>query len=727
MKFHIVYQHDSRQCGVACLAMICKYYGKTYSLDYLSQRCPESSEGISMLALQRLAEEIGMHTICARADVPSLVKPLPAIIHWNQNHFVVLYKVDKDKRFYIADPGIGKMVYGIDEFRTHWISTSTNDKSYGIVMFIRPSSEFGADANESVKDISTNSLLFKYISRYKTFFFHIFLGLAAGSLFQLILPFLTQAIVDAGIKKQDIGLIWLILLGQFTLTLCGAALDYIRRWLLLHVSMRVNISLVSDFFKKLTHLPMFFFDAKQLGDILQRVEDHDRVERFLTQQVLNTMFSFVTFIVLGAVMAIYNYFIFLIFLLGSIVYGLWTASFMAKRKQIDYDMFYAHSKNNDTTFELITSMQEIKLQGCEERNRKEWADVQFDLYNVRMKGLRLEQWQESGCLLINELKNLIITVVSATSVIDGSLTLGMMLAIQYIIGQLNIPVKQFVQILYSFQDVRISLERISEIHKMEEEDYNKDCNLPLKMDEGIYFENVDFKYDRLALHKTIDNAVFHIPSGKVTAIVGASGSGKTTLVKLMLGYYKVLSGKLMIFGQDINKLSLSEWRKKCGTVMQDGVIFSDTIGHNIAVCDSEIDLHLLEEVSEKACIRDFINGLPLKYDTKIGRKGKNLSPGQRQRILIARALYKNPDVLFFDEATNSLDAYNEHSIVENLTEICKGKTVIVVAHRLSTVKNADQIIVMDGGKIVETGTHKTLIDKKGTYYNLVKNQLELGN
>ena len=549
-----------------------------------------------------------------------------------------------------------------------------------------------------------------------------------GCLLQLILPFLTQAIVDVGITHQNMKLIWLILLGQLVLTVSRTSVDFIRRWILLHISMRINISLVSDFFIKLLKLPMSFFDTKLMGDLLQRMNDHKRVEEFLTTQTLSIMFSLLSFIIFGAVLLCYNTIIFAVFLLGSVIYGIWIATFLKKRKVLDYELFEKQATNNNKTYQFITSMQEIKLQDCEQRRRWEWEDVQADLFQVQMKNLKLQQTQEAGSIFINEVKNIVITIVAATAVIHGEMTLGMMLAVQYIIGQLNSPVEQLMKFLYSLQDVKISLERINEIHEMKNEEKHVSQSKALDNNMGsLQFKDVDFKYDPHQLYKTIDNISLIIPEGKITAIVGTSGSGKTTLIKLLLGYYPVLNGESRIGKTNINDLNVKWWRRQCGVVMQDGVIFSESIARNIAVDDGEINGERLLQAVEIANIKDYIMGLPLKYNTLIGRDGIGLSQGQKQRILIARAVYKNPHYIFLDEATNALDANNERVIVENLNRFYKGKTVVVVAHRLSTVKNADQIIVIEKGKIVEIGTHDELAQKRGAYYNLVKNQIELGN
>ena len=718
-KFPFVRQRDSMQCGSACLQMICSYFGKEYSPLFFSEICHVTTEGVSMLGIKEAAKHIGLCATSGYIKIEGLQnKNLPCILHWNQNHFVVLYKVKKGSKFFVADPGKGLTSYNIEEFKKCWIETVSNKEEKGIAMFFEPTSSF-YDKKGNCEDNLRMSFrfIFNYINRYRSYILQIIWGLLVGCAFQLILPFLTQSIVDVGIKTQDIGFIWLILIGQLMLTFSRTAVDFIRRWLLLHISMRINISLVSDFFIKLLQLPMSFFDTKLMGDLMQRMGDHNRVQDFLTSKALNVFFSALSFIVFGIVLFLYNNFIFS-----------WIMVFLRRRKILDYELFEKQAENNNKTYQFITTMQEIKLQDCEQRRRWEWEDVQADMFKVQMKSLKLQQTQEAGSIFINEIKNIIITVLSATAVIHGDMTLGMMLAVQYIIGQLNSPVEQLMAFIYALQDVKISLERINEIHTTgNEEDSNRTITTHKDKSGGLSFSKACFKYDFHSPKYTLEDINIHIPEGKVTAIVGASGSGKTTLVKLMLGYYLLNDGDLFICGNNIRNINLKWWRRQCGVVMQDGVIFSESIARNIAVDDGEIDVERLGKAAEIACIKDYIMSLPLKFNTKIGRDGVGLSQGQKQRILIARAVYKNPDYIFLDEATNALDAKNERAIVENLDKFYKGKTVVVVAHRLSTVKNADQIIVLDNGRIVETGNHDSLTAKQGAYYNLVRNQLELGN
>ena len=731
-SFPLTLQHDSMQCGIACLQMICKYFGRDYTLSALSKHCFATTEGVSLLGISEAADTLGLHTLSARATVDELAEnPLPAILHWNQNHFVVLYKVKKGRKFYISDPAKGRITYGYDEFIVHWASTLSYGRPAGIVMFFEMTPaffEFKMDGMTDASERRSFRFLFGYIKKYRKYFLQIVIGLILGSGMQLVLPFLTQAIVDEGIKGKDLNIIWLILLGQLMLTASRTTIDFYRRWILLRIGMNINISLLSDFFVKLLKLPMSFFDTKLMGDLMQRMSDHSRVNNFLTQNCLNVTFSMLTFVVFSVVLFMYSKFVFCIFLLGSLGYGCWLLSFLRRRKVIDYELFEQQSTNNNRTYEFITSMQEIKLQDCERRKCKEWETVQHDLFRVQQKSLKLQQTQEAGSICINEIKNMVITVVAAASVIHGDITLGMMLAIQYIIGQLNSPVEQLMQFFYSLQDVKISLERINEIHLMKDENGKEGLKKQVEdASEGITLRHVDFKYDPHAMYKTLDDINIHIPHGKVTAIVGASGSGKTTLIRLMLGYYPVSGGKLTIGGTDVNTLNKKWWRRQCGVVMQEGAIFSESIARNIAVDDNDVNQEQLYQAADLACIKDDIFYLPLRFNTKIGRDGMGLSQGQKQRILIARAIYKNPDYLFLDEATNSLDASNEYDIVTNLEKFYAGKTVVIVAHRLSTVRNADQIIVLKHGQVVEIGNHESLTAKRGTYYKLVRNQLELGS
>lgn len=727
-KFTVFKQPDEMDCGPTCLRMIAKHHGRDVSLDKLRRISETTRIGSSMKGLSDGAESLGFRSIGVRVSFNNLAEnaPLPCILFWNERHFVVLYEIRKDK-VVIADPAHGLLTYSTREFLDNWIGRHSNEKTEeGIALLLEPTPRL-SDSEED--DISTTNkgfqFLFRYLTGYKKLLFQLGFGLLAVSLLQLIFPFLTQSVVDIGIQNKDIHFLYLVLIGQLFVFIGRTAVEMIRGWLLLHLSTRINITLVSDFLIKLMKLPISFFDVKMTGDIMQRIGDHQRIEHLLTNQSLSVLFSFFNFIVFGIVLAVYSIPVFLIFLIGTALYFFWVSFFMKKRRDLDHKRFTQMSDESTKVMELIAGMQEIKLHNAEKQKRWGWEYIQIRLFKLQIKGLRLEQMQSNGASFINELKNIIISFFTAKLVIDGSLTLGMMLSVSYIIGQLNAPVAQFLSFVFSLQDARISLERLAEIHNKQDEESGSIERLnELPENHTIQLNNVSFRYVGSDFN-VLEDISLTIPENKITAIVGASGSGKTTLMKLLLRFYEPTEGKILVGNTELNLLTQSIWRENCGAVMQDGFIFNDTIANNIAVADSQIDKEKLKQAAHIANIREFVDILPLSFNTKIGDEGVGLSGGQRQRMLIARSVYKKPSFLFFDEATSSLDANNEKTIMENLNTFFKGRTAIVIAHRLSTVKNADQIIVLDKGKIIEQGKHDELIALKGSYFNLVKNQLDL--
>ncbi len=728
-EFPAFIQYDTMQCGATCLKIISKWYGREFSLEYLEKICSTTIDGVSVFGICEAAKNIGFDVISGKIDINNLINSsFPCILHWNQNHFVVLYKIKirKGKRlFYISDPGKGRVIYDEKSFRKSFEYSKNENHHFGVCIFLAPTDLFYEKANVKNNTDDSFGYIFKYLFLYRKVFLQLILGILIGSLIQLSLPLLTRSIVDSAISNKDIHFVYLILFAQLALILGNVSIDFIRRWILLHISLRVNILLLSDFFIKLLRLPMSFFDTKLLGDLQQRMLDHSRIEKFLTNDILSVLFAFISFIIFGSILFIYNFNVFCFFLFGSIIYGIWISIFFKKRRKLDFAYFGLQSINNSRTYQFLEYAQEIKLNSCEQRRRWEWEEIQVELYHINIQKNKLQQTQEAGGVFINEFKNILITVVSATQVINGSMSLGMMLSVQYMIGQLNSPIEHLISFFYSLQDVKISVDRVNQIHVHEEEQNISQGDISFK-NYNINLCNVDFKYDIHNETKVLENVSLEIPEGKITAIVGASGSGKTTLIKLLLGYYSILNGEIIIGGNSLDKYNLKLWRKQCGVVLQDSAIFSESIARNIAVDDNEIDYEKLNNAIKLANIDEFIENLPLKHSTEIGKNGIGISQGQKQRILIARAIYKNPKFLFFDEATNSLDANNERIIVNNLNRIYRGKTVVIVAHRLSTVQNADQIIVLDKGRVLEIGTHSELLLKKGEYYKLVKNQLELG-
>ncbi|MBW1657357.1 peptidase domain-containing ABC transporter [Flavobacterium quisquiliarum] len=722
-------QADNKDCGPTCLKIIAKYYGKTINIQELRDFSETTREGSNLLFLSDAAEKIGFRTLGVKLSVQRIEEaPLPCILHWNKDHYVVLHKIKKDK-YYISDPAFGLLEYNKEDFVKFWIGHNADDTTKeGIALLIEATPVFFESDFEKEENKGLDfRFLSKYLFQYKSFLIQLAIGLLASSLLNLIFPFLTQSIVDVGIQNQNINFIYLILFAMLFIFAGRTGLELIRSWILLHLSTRVNISLISDFFIKLMNLPISFFDVRMTGDIMQRINDHGRIEKILTTSSLNVLFSVINMFVMGAVLAYFNIQIFLVFFVGSVFYFGWITLFLKRREALDYKRFAEVSKEQSKVMELINGMQEIKLHNAEKQKRWGWEYVQARLFRVSIKGLILEQTQTIGSSVINELKNIFIILLSAKLVIDGSITLGMMLAISAIVGSLNGPITQLIEFVREFQDAKISLARLSEIHQKEDElqqEAHQTSEVPFDAD--IEIKNLTYRYLGSDI-PVLDNLSLIIPAKKVTAIVGVSGSGKTTLMKLLLKFYDPEKGEVTIGNTQLKNISQKAWRSNIGAVMQEGYIFSDTIANNIALGVDRIDKERLLYASDVANIKEYIGGLPLGYNTKIGGDGVGMSTGQKQRLLIARAVYKNPEILFFDEATSALDANNEKEIMRKLDLFFENKTVVVIAHRLSTVMNADQIVVLDKGKIIEIGNHSALVEQKGNYFELVKNQLQLGN
>lgn len=736
-------------CGPTCLRMVAKYYGKSFSLQTLRSGSFISKSGVSMLGISDAAESIGFRTRGYRLAWEQLRDevPLPCIIHWNQQHFVVVYDIKRRRStpfplggragvanrgsneydVYIADPASGLLKYSEEEFLKCWYSTKNDGVQEGTALLLEPAPDFYNQDGEEKSKLKFIYLL-NYLKPYKKYVFQLMLGMITASIISLIFPFLTQALVDTGIGNSNLAFVVMVLIAQLILTLSQTANGLLRNWISLHVTSRVSISLISDFLIKLMKLPISFFDTKLIGDIMQRIGDHNRIRTFLTDSLISIVFAVITLVMYTIIMATYNLGILGVFFLGSFLYIGWVVIFLKRRRELDYKRFQQSAANQSNLVQLVTGMQEIKLNGCEKQKRWEWERIQIKLFKVSLKGMMLNQNQQLGATLINQAKDIFISFLSARAVISGEMTLGMMMAVQYIIGQLNAPIQQFIGFTQAAQDARISLERLGEVHNRDDEEKPEDNKIQdIPTDKDLEVKNLVFQYEGPDSEKVLNNVSLIIPAKKVTAIVGLSGSGKTTLIKILLNFYNPVKGEILLGGTSLNRFSQSEWRKKCGVVMQEGFVFSDTIAGNIGLIDDIPDKQKIDRATETANIKEFIETLPLGYNTKIGNDGHGLSSGQKQRILIARAVYKEPDFIFFDEATNALDARNEKTIMENLGNFFKGKTVVVVAHRLSTVKNADQIVVLEKGVIVEKGNHKELVVMKGAYYNLVKDQLELGN
>lgn len=724
MPFAHYKQPDQMDCGPTCLRMVAKHYGRNFKVQTLRKLCEINREGVSLLGISDAAEKTGFRSLGVKLSVAQLKEAeLPCILHWRQNHFVVLYKI-KNHKYYLADPAAGLVTLSETDFTRNWVGDKENEE--GIALLLAPTPQFYEQDDEKGTEVSW-SFLFRYLIAYRKLVLQLLFGLGIGSLLQLIAPFLTQSVVDIGINTRNLNFVYIILIAQIALVIGRVSVEFIRSWILLHISTRINISILTDFLIKLMKLPMSFFDTKMTGDIMQRMNDQKNIQSFLTGSTLSTVFSMFNLVIFSVVLAYYNIGVFFVFAVSSALYIGWIVLFLKRRRALNYKSFEVSAKNQSSIVQLIGGMQEIKLNNCEQQKRWEWEHIQARLFKFNVKNLALSQYQQGGATFINEGKNILITFLSAQAVINGNLTLGAMVAVQYIVGQLSSPIEQLLGFIQGFQDAKISLERLNEIHQMDDEEpINKEWSHTLPENKSLSLNKLTFRYPGAGNEPVLEEIDLKIPEGKTTAIVGMSGSGKTTILKLLLRFYEPQKGEIKVGEQSINNIGFKTWRGQCGVVMQDGFIFSDSIERNIAVGDDYPDKEKLRHAIKVANIQDFIDGLPLGLNTKIGAEGNGISQGQRQRMLIARAVYKNPQYIFFDEATNALDANNERVIMDNLAEFFKGRTVVIVAHRLSTVSNADNIILLDKGRIVEQGTHRELTALKGDYYKLVKNQLELG-
>lgn len=731
-KFPNYRQVDSKDCGPTCLKIICKYYGKSISLEFAREICETTREGSSLSNLSDGADKLGFRSLCANIDFNTLINdvPLPCIIHWNKNHFVVLYKITKKKDsfiFHISDPAFGNIRYNKKEFLKFWIGENVNDETDdGFVLVVETTPSFFVEIDEnSTSTLSNRTFFLKYLFKYKSLVFQILIGLFLSSILSLIFPFLTQKIVDIGIKNNNLNFIYLLFFAQLFLYLGRIGIDIVRGWVLLHLSARINISIVSDFFIKLMKLPISFFDTRITGDLMQRINDNHRIEYLLTNSSINTLFSIINLIVFLVVLFLYDFRLFGIYIMGTTLYLMWVLLFMKKRRELDYKRFSQFSQEQSKVMELINGMQDIKMYNAEKQKRWSWEFIQVKLFKLKIKSLKLEQWQFIGGDGINQIKDLGLSFLSAILVVKGDITLGMMLSVQYIIGQLNAPLLNLIEFIKQSQDAKISIERISEIENKKDEENLNTGLFEESIDGNIVIDQVSFRY-RGSEKFIFEDLSLTIPHNKVTAIVGSSGSGKTTLLKILMKFYPPNQGVIKINNTNILNISHKKWRENCGVVMQEGFIFNDTIANNIGLGDSMIDKIKLKRAVDVAMATDFIEELPMSYNTKIGEDGVGLSGGQKQRLFIARAVYKHPKFIFFDEATSSLDANNEKRIMENLNKFFIGRTVLIIAHRLSTVKSADKIIVLDKGRVVEEGNHEELVSLKGEYYRLISNQLSLG-
>lgn len=729
-KFPHYNQYDTADCGPACLRMIARYYGMEYSAEMLRRHCYISREGVSMLGISEAAEYIGFETAAVKITFKQLSEEgvFPCILHWNQKHFVVCYGIEKCRyggyKIHISDPASQRLTYTKDEFERCWIGPNNGNDCYGVALMLEPGEKFGKVPEERKKNGLCIRSFWGYLTPYRSMIGQLMLAMLVGSLIQLVLPFLSQAMVDQGINGRDMDIITMILMAQLFFFMSTLSIDYIRSWITLHMNTRIDISLIADFLVKLTAMPLQFFDSRMTGDILQRIGDHGRIKNFLLGNSIRIVFSMINFLVYLCILAYYNMTVLGIFVAGNALYVAWVSFFMRYRRELDIKRFSQSAIEQSKMIQLVQGMQDIKLNNCERQKRWEWERIQVQLFKIGLDGLRIEQIQQSGSVFFTQTTHILIYYIAARAVVEGGMTLGMMMSLSYIIGQVSAPISEFIGFARGFQDAKISLERLNEVHSQDDEETGIEVKrTELPYDRDIEIEHLSFSYNGSEQELALKDISLHIPAHKVTAIVGESGCGKTTLVKLLQGFYDPTRGSIRVGGTALSDINPHVWRASTGSVMQDSFIFSDSIADNIAVNAEESDRERIKYAGRIARIDDFVASLPLGYDTVIGMEGKGISQGQRQRILIARAVYKNPEYIFLDEATNSLDAINEAAIMDNLQKFYEGRTVVISAHRLSTIREADQIVVMEKGEIVERGKHQELLERKGVYYELIRNQI----
>lgn len=728
-KTPFVAQHDTMDCGPACLAMISAYYGKCHSLQFLRDNTYLTRDGVSLVGLTEAANSIGFDSAGLKVTVEELDNKeiYPSILYWNACHFVVLYSISHSllngrKMYHIADPSVGLIHVAEEDLRGSWLA----DDGKGVLFAPMPTPRFFEIAQEK-ENSSDYRYLFSYFAPYARNLAKLAICLTTSCILTLIFPFLTQILIDNGVSENKTNVVTMVLLAQLSIYLGSSIIDVVRNWIVLFIGARINIDIISEFFIKIMKLPFRFFDTKFTGDFYQRVQDHARIEQFLTSQSLTTLFSMASFSVFFVVLLKYDLYILFVYLVLTIIAVAWSRYFLQKREMLDYFRFKNNAQNQEAISDMINGIQDVKLNGFEEYKVRKWRKIQIETFGVNLQSLRLDQYQITGFEFINQIKNILVTYIAAQAVINGNMSLGEMMTVSYIIGQMNSPVSQLVSFFRSFQDARLSMHRLAEVQNMLEEGENSAMLIPKSVPQDIKLKSVAFQYEGPLSPFILQGVDIHIPAGKMTAIVGSSGSGKTTLMRLLLKFYGPSKGTILVDGVSLENISPNEWRKQCGVVMQDGYIFSESIARNIATGEKSIDSKRLNEALNIANIKEYVDSLPQKENTMIGAMGNGISGGQKQRLLIARAVYKRPNYIFFDEATSSLDTENENQIQKKLKDFFKERTVVVIAHRLSTVKNADQIIVLQEGKVVEVGTHLQLLKANGAYYRLVKNQIDMEN